>query len=230
MIERSKGCHHCIGTAFAVTNLIFNFLEGRASSSGSLSAEEVAALRSRFLESYSSGYDFFDKIHSECMQATRGTIGDPFARDMILPSLLSACGKRAARRAFKLAVEQCGDTWLDDFFYSFADYIREHGRSNVEPQLIAAFVEAAGKHKSNLTVSSLLQEDKMKKTLFDCITPFVNPEAREKSADMLSAAINQRIARKRNIGRSDPAKTTSEEMKLFLQLFPAEMALAVQAK
>jgi hypothetical protein len=229
MIERVSGCHHCIGTTFAVTNLIFNFLEGRAISTGSLIADDLAALRLRFLESFSSGYDFFEKIHTECMEASRRTKSAPFSRDRLLPSLLSACGKRTARRTFTMQLEQCGNGWLDDFFCAFAEYIYSHVRSNVEPQLIAVFVEAAGKYKSNLTVSSLLSEDKTQKVLFDCVAPFVDAEGREKFAHPISTAVNQQIAKIRKITGSDAAKTTSEEIIRFLELFPSEMAVTIRA-
>ena len=96
MSEGARGCHHCIGAATAVTNLIFNFIHTKAIAKDGLSADDVHALRKDILGSFQSGYDYFEKINRQCMDACRSPANDPFGRSEILTTLLG--GLRGARR------------------------------------------------------------------------------------------------------------------------------------
>ena len=229
MAEQAKGCHHCIGTAYTVTNLVFNFIHTRAVANDGLSPREISELRLRFLESFSSGFDFFEAIHRDCMNASRDTLPAPFSRDMILPSLLSTCGRRSAATAFRLQIRLYGLEWLDDFFFALAIYIREHIRPYAEPQLIAAFVEAAGKYKSNLTATKLLAEAKSEAVMVRCIAALTQSAERSSRAQQICDVVNKYIMNTRNITGANPANTTREEVEQFLQRLSGEAKLVVDA-
>jgi len=134
---------------------VFNFIHSHAIAHDGLSPGEVSDLRHSFLESYSSGFDFFDAIHRECMNASRNARADPFSRDMILPSLLSTCGKRAAEKPFKVEISVCGIGWLDDFFIAFAKYISENIRPDAEPKLIVFTNKKECEEKADLISASV---------------------------------------------------------------------------
>lgn len=229
MAETVPGCHHCIGTAFTVTNLVFNFIHTHAIAHDGLSPDEIAELRKRFLESYSSGFDYFDGIHRECMAAVRDPKKDPLTRDMLLPSLLAACCKRSAENAFKVEIEACGLAWLDEFFFALANYVRDHVRPDAEPRLVAAFVDAAGKHKSNLTVAKLLQEPKTQEIMEICLVDMTRPDDREAKTALISAIVNDHVATVWAIVGAHPARTTTDEIERFLQMLPNEAGLVVRS-
>lgn len=229
MAEQVPGCHHCIGTAFTVTNLVFNFIHTHAIAHDGLSPAEISELRKRFLESYSSGFDYFEGIHRECMAASRDAKTDPLTRDMLLPSLLAACAKRSAQSAFKVEIGVYGVEWIDEFFFALAKYIREHVRPDAEPQLIAAFVDAAGKHKSNLTVAKLLEEPKTQEIMEICLVDLTTPDGHEAKTALLSTIVNDHVAKVWAIAGADPAKTTTGEIQRFLEMLPSEAGLVVRS-
>jgi len=229
MAEKIPGCHHCIGTAFTVTNLVFNFIHTHAVAHDGLSPAEISDLRKRFLENYSSGFDFFEGIHRECMAASRDAKTDPLSRDMLLPSLLAACAKRSAQSAFKVEIGVYGVEWLDQFFFALAVYIREHVRRDAEPKLIAAFVDAAGKYKSSLTVAKLLQEPKTQEIMEICLVDLTSPDDREAKSALISATVNDHVAKAWAIAGADPAKTTTNEILEFLKMLRNEAALLVRS-
>ena len=230
MVEELRGCHHCIGAAFTVTNLVFNFIHSKAIANDGLSPQEILELRSRFLESYSSGFDYFENIHRECMEASRDAKSDPFARDMILASLLSACENRSAKHVFSRQIGVCGSDWLDDFFYALASYVRDHVYREAEPRLIAAFVDAAGKYKSRLSVSHLLQEPNSQDVIKKCVNVFQDEAKRELEATRVCATVNEHIAKQRIATDPNVVTTKKDEILRFMVMLPNEIALAIKTE
>jgi len=230
MEAKLKGCHHCVGTAVGVTNLLFNFIHSKAIASGGLSPDEILALRDKLLESFSSGFDFFEKIHSECMEASGAEAASPFARDTILPSLLSVCSKRTAKIVFKRQIENCGLEWLNDFYYGLANSIRKHVATNTDAPLIAAFVDAAGKHKSALQISNLIQEPKVKEVLLECASILQDETRRRQLVPLLSHAVNEHIRTQWAQSGGAAATVATDDMQQFLSLLPFEIKFIVTDK
>jgi hypothetical protein len=50
----------------------------------------------------------FEKINRQCMEAGGNAGPNPFSRDTILSTLLSACGQGSAEYAFKAQIQQFG--------------------------------------------------------------------------------------------------------------------------
>ena len=228
MSDSARGCHHCIGAATAVTNLIFNFIHTKAIAKDGLSADDVHALRQNILDSFRTGYDYFERINRQCMDACRSPANDPFARSEILTTLLGACAGHAAREAFKHEIREYGIAWLDDFLRAFAAYTRQTiVDSNIEPQLIAAFVEAASKHKGGLSVVHLLREDKIKTVMTSLVGAYRDEDRRAELAKTVCESVNASIANKYVSGDAGSAKTTVEEVRDFLRLLPVDTELAL---
>ena len=98
---------------------------------------------------------------------------------------------------------------------------------NIKPPLIAAFVEAAGKHKGGLTVAHLLREDKVKAVMMSVIATYRDEERRSELAKTVCDSVNVSIATKYVSGDAGAAKTTVEEVRDFLRLLPVDTELAL---
>ena len=143
MSDAVAGPHHCIGAARTASELIFRSLRAHCvSNGGSLSLSELESFYSKFINSFSSGFDLFEFVHHNCMDASASTAEMPFARDKILATLLRACGEKTARHAFSVQVELLGSTWISQFFDSFAEYIRQHLCVNADIRLINAYTRS----------------------------------------------------------------------------------------
>ena len=58
--------HHCIGTARAVTEIVFRGLRAEcAASGGTMSLVEIENFYSRIIDSFSSGFDLFELRHTD---------------------------------------------------------------------------------------------------------------------------------------------------------------------
>ncbi|MGA2893835.1 MAG: hypothetical protein ABSE22_13265 [Xanthobacteraceae bacterium] len=229
MAEHVQGCHHCIGASFTITDLLFNFIETHAKENNGLSLEDVAGLRVRFLDSFSHGYDYFETIHRKCMTAGNSTRTAPLSRDTILQSLLTVCAKRAAESAFKSELAACGPAWLNDFFAGFAKYISDQVDPDAEAQLVKIFVHSAGKHKSSLTIERLMHDPKTQAVLERCLKAFHDKSKAGAKSDSISVAVNDHISKRRNIVGANVAKTTMDDMRVFLEMLPKEAGLAIKA-
>jgi len=229
MAEHVRGCHHCIGTSVTITDLLFKFIVSRANEKGGLSIDDVAELRLSFLDSFSHGYDFFETIHRKCMTASNSTRAAPLSRDTILQSLLAVCGKRAAETAFRSEIAACGPAWLNDFFAGFAKYIGEQVAPDVEAKLVKIFVHSAGKHKSSLTIERLMQDPKAQAVLERCFKVFADKSTCSAMADSISMVVNDHISKRRNIVGANVAKTTNDDIRLFLDRLPKKADLAIKS-
>jgi hypothetical protein len=224
-----RGCHHCIGASRTVTDLLFHFLQSRAIANGGLSADDIVNIRVQFNESISSGVDLFEAIHQQCMNASEHNAHNLFSRATILSTLLLACGRKSAEHAFAIQIEHCGLDWLDDFFYAFAQYFRQHANSDLEARLIGAYVNAAATFKSNLTVSNLLNEVSVQEVLDIYVKPFTHMINIDEVAESISADTNCYIASKKILAGPNIAKTTADEIKRFLTMLPRETALKLHS-
>lgn len=228
MTHLLRGTHHCIGTGVTVTNLVFNFIHTKAVAKKSLSAEDISELRRQFLEGFLSGFDFFEFVHDECMNASLDAKADPFARDMILSSLFFVCAKQTAMVAFKFEVQNGGIDWLDDFFYGLGKYVGDYLVPDAKSRLIAIFVDAAAKHKSKLTVTKLLQEPETKDVLKRCVQILSDKAQLSYRAAMISETVNAHLARAMGIVGAHPTKTTTADVQKFLEMLPNEAVLVIQ--
>jgi len=222
MGESVRGCHHCIGTGVTVANLVFNFVEGQARTGEALSEAAVGELRRRFITGLTSGYDFFETIHRQCMEASLAPERGQFARERVLASVLRLCGLHAAQQAFKNQIA-CSDLrWLDEFFCAFARFVGEHIWADVDNVMIDAYVSSAAIHKARLTVPKLLLEPKTHEVVNRCIGIFTNNKECEDKAEALTNSVNNHLAGKWCISGAHPAKTTPGQVRQFLTLLPKE--------
>src|SRR5215471_19720365 len=124
MAAALRGPHHCVGTATSVAEMIFRYLNSRCQAcGGTLSMADIEAARAHVLASFPSHFNFFETTDQRCMEASGATAPALFARDSILPSLMLACGHKAARPAFPNQLARFGEAWLTQFFGGVAHYI-----------------------------------------------------------------------------------------------------------
>lgn len=229
MSELLRGPHHCVGIATSVTERIFHFLKTRAEAQGgNLSIADLATLRTNFLASLPKAANYFEGVDRQYMEACASTAPEYFSRDNILPTLLSACGNKAARTAFPQA-ERIGVNWLHQLFGGIAKYIRLNVCPDADDRLIKAYLEVAGRVGAKLVVADLLNDDGTRKVLRDCLHPLIAKDAPDRLAEPISDAVAAHIAGQRGIGKADPAKVTESEMKKFLTFLPAQLSIVFGA-
>ena len=224
------GCHHCIGAADAATDQIVGILRSRAiANGGMISIEEITKAYAQFNESLSSSIDSFETIYQECMEASESHAPDPFSRDMILSTLLSSCGGRSARQAFKAQNEKCGEEWLDYYFYALSKVSRDNLSQESRVNLIVAYADAAVKFKSNLSASDLLNEARIKEILLECIEAFSETARLEEISKSTSDRVNKFIATKYNFTEPYIATITTDQMKQYFVMLRREAEPALHA-
>jgi hypothetical protein len=224
------GCHHCIGAADAVADQIFRTLRSRAiANGGMISVQEIIDAHAQINESLSSSVDLFETINQECMEASESYASDPFSRDMIISTLLSAWSERSAARVFKAQIEKCGVEWLSCFFYVFGKICRDNLSDASKANLIVAYVDAAVKFKSNLSVSDLLNEARIKEILLKCIEPFCATDALDEVSKSTSDRVNKFIATKYNFTSPHIATITTNQIKGYFVTLQKEAELALRA-
>jgi hypothetical protein len=223
------GPHHCIGTARAVTDVVFRSLRAKCTAAGgTLSMREVEDLYANIIGSFSSGYDMFETVHHNCMAASLGIAEMPFARDRILATLLRAGGEKSARHAFALQVEFLGPIWLGRFFDGFAQFVRQHHCNNADIRLINAYVDAAASTpNSHLSIEQLLQQDAVHAVLHECVQPFAPTGAPNAMAKPVCDAINANTAAKSHIAEPHVSKITEDQARRFLRMLPRELQVAL---
>ena len=228
MAHELPGLHHCIGTARAVTDIVFRSLRAEcAASGGSLSLKEVEALHSRIVGSFSSGLDLFELGHHRCMGASLSLANMPFERDKILATLLRACGEKSACAAFSPSVERLGEDWINDLFDSLAQYVRERVRTNIDIRLVDAYVDTATIPLIKLTIDELLNQGSIQRALLECVTVFEAPGGPEALAKDVCDYVNKYIADRRGIGGPHVCKVTESETQRFLTLLPPQIRATI---
>jgi hypothetical protein len=228
MAEACAGPHHCIATARSVIDIMFRTLRARCTSNGgNLSLGELERFYPEFIGSLSAGYDMFELGHQRCMDASTSLADKPFARGVILATLLRACGERSALRAFSIQIEHCGPEWTHQFFEDFAHYIRTRMRTNVDLRLIDAYVDVAAMPKMKISVSELLKHESIQVVLRECLLPFEEPKALEVNTKQLCDFVNDLGSRARGIGEADISKITEEQTRSFLTLLSSEFRLVI---
>ncbi len=231
MAEELPGPHHCIGNARAVTEIIFRGLRAQCvASGGNLPLEALDSFYSRFIESFSSGFDLFESMHHRCMEASLGIAPMPFARSEILATFLRACGEKSARAAFSFQVERWGMEWIDQFFTSLAHYVRQHVHTNIDARLIDAYAHTATIPKVTLTISELLKQEPVQQLLLDCVTAaFEVPGAPDSIAKELCDCINNFIAGERGVDGPHVCQVTEDQTRRFLALLPRHLRASINA-
>ena len=194
-----------------------------------ISVEDITNARVDIIESLSSSVDSFEKIHQECMDASGSYAPDPFSRDMILSTLLLACGERSAKQVFKVQIEKCGPEWLGYFFYAFAKVARDHLSHESKVHLIIAYADAAGKIKSNLTVSNLLNEAGIKQIILECVASISKAIEIDEAFKSTSDRVNEFIATKYNFTGPYITKITADQMKQYFVMLQKETEHALHA-
>jgi hypothetical protein len=213
----APGPHHCIGAARTATDVVFRDLHARCvAAGGNLSLAELESTHKHFLESFVSNFSVFETIHADCMHVSASTAAPIFSRDKILASLLLACTDRAARYAFSVQVAHFGQPWLEQFFDGFAQFVRESIPSNDEQRLIAAYVEAAGRMKSRLSIEAFLKQNDVQLVLRECLAVLDNAGAVDAMAAKAGIVVNNAIALRNSIAGPDLRKVTDNEVKRFL--------------
>jgi hypothetical protein len=224
MSDELPGPHHCIGTARAVTEIVFRRLRAQcAAGGGSLSPEELESCYSQIIDSFTSGFDLFELRHHQCMDASLGIAEMPFARDKILATFLRACGEKSARAVFSLQVEHLGMAWIGQLFDSLAHYVREHVHANIDGRLIDAYVETAKIPKIKLTIEELLKQEAVQHILLECVTAFETPGAPESIVKEISDWVNDSVAGLRGVAGPHVCKITEDETRRFLTLLPRQL-------
>jgi hypothetical protein len=221
-----RGSHHCIGASRMTTDAIFGIIHSRAvANGGMISAQAILDAKAQFIESLPSGIDLFEKINRECMNASESSAPDPFSRDLILSTLLAACGKGSAEHAFRLQIDRCGLTWLNYFFYAFAQCAQRNLSLASRGRLISDFVGAAEKFKENLQVSDLIHRSNVQAILLECIAPFSKTLELDEIVKSIGAEINNYMANRYNIAGPFIAKITDDQLRCFLNMLLHEMPL-----
>jgi hypothetical protein len=223
----TPGPHHCIGMARTTAELIFRDLRARCvAAGGNLSLDQLENARTRFFGSFASGFDLFEAIHADCMDASGSTAAPKFSRDNILAALLLVSGDTAARHAFSIQVAHFNQPWLEQFFEGFAQFIRRTVIPSADHSLIAAYVEAAGRMKSRLSVDEFLKEDAVRLVLRECAEFLVAHGGADAMAGKASIAVNDLIAAQNRIAGPDLRKVTDNQMKQFLSLLLFQLRTA----
>lgn len=220
-----RGSHHCIGTGRAIADLIFKMVHDKAvANGGALSAEEILGVKAEFIVSLPSGMDFFEKVNQQCMSASGGASPDPFSRDNLLSTLLSAGGKGSAKYAFKSQIEKCNPNWLDYFFQGLSLVVRRNISNESWEELIAAYVHAAEINKANMQVIDVIARNDVRAILSDGVTPLYRMFERDEIAQSTSAEINGVIARKYKVAEPGIVKITDDQLKAFLTMLSREIS------
>jgi hypothetical protein len=224
------GPHHCIGTARAVTDVVFRSLHTQClARGGTLSLKELELFHSKIIDSLSSGFNLFEVRHHQCMNASLAISDMPYARDKILATLLRECAEKSACDAFWLQIERSGMKLIGGLFDSLALYVHDHGDATIEGRLIKAYVETAATPHVKLTIKELLKHDGVSDTLLDCATAFGAHSARESIATEICDSINKLAAGSGGIDGSHVHRVTEAPMRSFLTLLPGQIRAAINA-
>ncbi len=229
MSEALPGPHHCIGTARAVTDIVFRSLRAQcAAGGGTLSLDEIDKLHSTIIDSFASGFDLFELRHRRCMGVSLSLATMPFARDKILATLFLACGEQCAQHVFALQVEHLGELWISQFFDGFAQYVERHVSSNANARVIDAYVETALTPKIVVTVDELLKRETVRGVIRDCLAAFEAPGVPEQVAKQFCDAINDHNASRYRVAGPHVTKITEDQAARFLKLFPRQARMVLE--
>jgi len=225
MANSSAGPHHCIGSGHVVAELVFRRLHALCvSGGGNLSLGELESFQSRFLNSFSSGFELFEATHQHCMIASGVSVKTPFSRDKLLATLLRGCGEESAMHAFSLQIARLGTAWTRGFFESFAGYIRQYVCVNADQRLVNAYAVAAALPKISISTEVLLKLDAIQRILRECIGAFDPPDAQ---VELVCNYINRVSAGRDGIGGPHISKLTEHQVRTFLTSLPREFNVRI---
>jgi hypothetical protein len=209
--------------------LIFKTIHGQAIANGrTISAEDIRSSKAQFILGLPSGMEFFEKINRECMLASGSTAPDPFSRDNILATLLSACCRGSAEYAFRLQIENCSPDWLGYFFRGLSQVVRENLSQESWEELVAAYVHMAKINKAKMQVFDVIARNDVKTILSDCIAPLYRLFESDEIAKSIGAEINNVNACKHDVTGPSIVKITCDQMERSLTMLLKEMSLRLR--
>ena len=227
MSRELPGFHHCVGTARIVVDIVFRGLRARCvAGGGKLSLEELEGFYAKAIESFSSGAKFFESRHHQCMDASLGMTKMPFARNMILATLLRACGEHSAHGVFSSQIASLGAEWIDELFDGLARYMRARGGPDLEERLINAYVSAAAMPNVKLTIGEFLGQEAVQSVLLECAAACERPNAPELIARDVCDCVNKSIVGRK--GWPDVCRIDENQARQFLALLPREVRGALR--
>lgn len=230
MSEALPGPHHCLGTARAAADIVYRSLHAQCVARGGvLSVEDLEHCYTEIIDSFSSGFDIFERRHLMCMHVSISMAEMPFTRERILTTVLRACGETAARQVFAPQVEELDEAWLRPFFDGFAHYIREHLCADADQRLIAAYVEAGLTHKGKIGLGELLNHKIVLNVLRDCGRPLAEQPIPSGLVDQICDSLNGHAARHAATTETSPISVGAEQMATFLTLLARQFAMQIPA-
>ncbi len=224
MSEALPGPHHCLSTGRGVAEIVYRSLHAQCvARGGNLSVEDLERCYAEIVESFSSGFDLFERRHFQCMNASLSTAEMPFARDRILATILRACAEPVARQAFPQQVEQWGELWLTPLFAGFAQYVR-HLCIDADARLIAAYVEAGLARKAKISLAELLKHKIVQNVLRDCARPFAEQPVPQAMVRQVCDSLNSYSPLPDGAYEAKAGKVRDEQVQHFLGLLAPQVA------
>ena len=218
------GPHHCIGTAQTVIDTVFQYLfEHCDSPDGSLSKFELIAAKADLVKGFMGMPEFFEDIHSRCMNASDASHIIKNSDRKILSSLLVLASQREAERVFSAQVSFLADDWLDLFYSGLSIFIENYVSVGCESRLKKAYVQSAYKFRQNLSLEKLFVEQNVQNELRNCLSSFARYVTNELMIAKATDEVNDYISSKawRVRGRVD--KIAIDQMKAFFIALLKEM-------
>ena len=230
MSEALPGPHHCLGTARTAADIVYRSLHAQCVARGGvLSVEDLEHCYAEIIDSFSSGFDIFERCHLTCMHASISMAEMPFSRERILATVLRACGEAAARQVFAPQVEQLDEAWLRPFFDGFAHYVRQHLCADADQRLTAAYVEAGLTHKGKIGLDELLDHKIVLNVLGDCGRPLAEQPVPSGLVDQICDSLNGHAAGQAATADAPPISVGAEQMASFLALLARQIAMQIPA-
>lgn len=169
--------NHCIGTAHAIMNMVFQHLRSRcAAGGGSLTMAGLDAAQDDLVAALSGGLDMFETIHKRCMLANTVLSPPLFENDRMLSSLLYACSRELAHCAAMSSARHLPDDEIDAFYDDLAQSLKRHLGFDAEARLARGYMNASIEHGQALTIERLVEEPNVKSVLDACRRLLESPE------------------------------------------------------
>ena len=230
MSDTLPGPHHCLGTARAAADIVYRSLHAQCiARGGMLSVEDLEHCYAEIIESFSSGFDIFERRHLSCMHASISMAEMPFSREHILATVLRACGEAAVRQVFAAQVDELDEAWLRPFFDGFAHYVRQHLCADADQRLTTAYVEAALTHKGKVGLGELLNHKIALNVLRDCGRPLAEQPVPSGLVDQICDSLNGHAARQAATAEMPLISVGAEQMTAFLTLLARQIAMQIPA-
>jgi len=194
-----------------------------------LSVEDLEHCYTEIIESFSCGFDIFERRHLTCMHASISMAEMPFTRERILATVLRACGEAAARQVFAAQVEELDEAWLRPLFDGFAHYVRQHLCADADQRLTAAYVEAGLTHTGKIVLDELLNHKIVLNVLGDCGRPLAEQPIPSGLVAQICDSLNGHAARAAATVEPPSINVGVAQMATFLALLARQIATQIPA-